>query len=214
MAWLLSTLITGFSAFVATNVDDIIILVVFFAQINEDFRPKHIIAGQYLGFIALLLVCLPGVVGGLVLPQSWVGLLGLLPIAIGLQQLLAWNQDEPTVQDVSEPVITNRSKLAHILHPQVYHVAAVTFANGGDNIGIYVPLFAGSPLPSVGIIIALFMVLIAVWCGLASYLASHPQITPLLSRYADRMVPWVLIGLGLYILIENGSYRLLPIFSV
>ncbi len=40
--------------------------------------------------------------------------------------------------------------LASVLNPQTYKVAAVTVANGGDNIGIYVPLFASSDLTSLG----------------------------------------------------------------
>jgi cadmium resistance protein CadD (predicted permease) len=37
---------TGFTAFTATNLDDILILMLFFSQVNTIFRKRHIIAGQ------------------------------------------------------------------------------------------------------------------------------------------------------------------------
>lgn len=219
MEWFVSALMTGVTSFIATNIDDIVILMVFFAQVNDRLRPQHIIAGQYLGFILLLLACLPGFLGGLFLPKAWIGLLGLLPIVIGIKHGWEWQREDPSVQTVAEEVMTNLDSeaaiagLAALLHPKIYHVAAVTFANGGDNIGIYVPLFASSNLPSLIVIVGVFLSLVAVWCGIAYYLASHPTIAPFLSRYAHRIVPFILIGLGLYILIENRSYRLLPAFS-
>jgi cadmium resistance transport/sequestration family protein len=219
MEWFVSALITGITSFVATNIDDIVILMVFFAQVNDRLRPQHIIAGQYLGFILLLLACLPGFVGGQFLPKAWIGLLGFLPIVIGLKHWWEWQQEDSSIQTVSEEATSSLESeavlvgLAALLHPKIYHVAAVTFANGGDNIGIYVPLFASSSLPSLLIIIGVFLSLVAVWCVIAYYLASHPTIAPFLSRYAHRLVPFVLISLGLYILIENRSYRLLPAFS-
>ncbi|MBD0386411.1 MAG: cadmium resistance transporter, partial [Nostoc sp. C3-bin3] len=75
----------GIIAFTATNIDDIIILLIFFSQVNVNFRPRHILLGKYLGFAAIVIASLPGFFGGLVVQREWIGLLGLLPIAIGLQ---------------------------------------------------------------------------------------------------------------------------------
>lgn len=219
MGWFLSALTTGIASFAATNIDDIVILMVFFTQINDQFRPRHIVVGQYVGFTALLLASLPGLLGGLILPKAWIGWLGLLPIMIGLKSLAEWNQAAPSIQAVSEEVYPTEDKPHGIkrrqswLNPQVYQVAVVTFANGGDNIGIYIPLFASSDLPSLIVILSVFLGLVAVWCSIAYYLTRHPAIAPLLTRYAHRIVPFVLMGLGLYILIESGAYRLLPVFS-
>jgi cadmium resistance transport/sequestration family protein len=215
MDWFFSALITGFTSFLATNIDDIVLLMMFFAQVNHHFRPHHIVAGQYLGFGAIILASLPGFLGGLVISKPWIGLLGLLPIAIGIKQLHPGDEsfDESiTVQTVSElPTLPSVGK--GLFHPKTYQVAVVTFANGGDNIGIYVPLFASSSLLQLAVILGVFFMLIAVWCAAAYLLARQPAIAQILSRYAHRLVPFLLIGLGLYILIENGSYRLLPPLS-
>lgn len=219
MGWVTQTIITGITAFVATNIDDIVILTIFFAQVNATFRPKHIILGQYLGFTVLILASLPGFLGGLIIPKAWIGLLGFLPIVIGVHQLINRDEDEPQVQTVSCEL--NRSKkqrslmslLASLLTAQTYSVAAVTLANGGDNIGIYVPLFASSDLARLGILLSVFYLMIGVWCYVAYRLTRQPTVAHVLTRYGHRIVPFVLIGLGIFILLESETYQLLPQFQ-
>jgi cadmium resistance transport/sequestration family protein len=213
MGWIVQAILTGTTAFVATNIDDIVILMLFFAQVNDVLRPKHIITGQYLGFTVLILASLPGFFGGLLIPREWIGLLGFLPIAIGLKQ--AFSSDNLDVQTVSCELTKSTatrslmSRLAAMLTPQTYSVAAVTIANGGDNIGIYVPLFASSNLVTLIVILLVFIVLIAVWCTIAYRLAKFPAIARILTRYSHAIVPIVLIGLGVFILLESKTYRLL-----
>jgi cadmium resistance transport/sequestration family protein len=215
MRELTAALITGITSFIATNLDDIVILTIFFSQVNVNFRVRHILIGQYLGFLAIILASLPGFFGGLILPEAWIGLLGIVPIAIGIRQLFTSTDVDNTIQTVTCKLSPKfrRSPFASLLVPQTYHVAAVTIANGGDNIGIYVPLFANSSVTELIVILSVFLVLVAVWCAIAYYLARHPAIASILSRYGEALVPYVLIGLGLFILIENGSYKLLPGFQ-
>ncbi|BAY24758.1 cadmium resistance transporter [Calothrix sp. NIES-2100] len=206
----------GIIAFAATNIDDILILLLFFTQIDTNFRRRHIIIGQYLGFLAIILASLPGFFGGLVVRREWIGLLGILPIAIGLKQLISGQQESTEVQTVSDnftqtsPSNFILSFIWTILHPQTYKVAAVTIANGGDNISIYIPLFAGHNLASLGVILMVFLVMVGVWCAIAYYLSLHPAIAAVLNRYGHHIVPFVLIGLGLLIMYERGTFTLLP----
>ncbi|MBD2180947.1 cadmium resistance transporter [Planktothrix sp. FACHB-1355] len=204
MSELVTAIPTGIAAFTATNLDDIVILLLFFSQVNAAFRCRHIVAGQYLGFAALVLASLLGFFGGLILPERWIGLLGLVPIGIGLSRFLnPENDSEEEVQaeiDESDP-----SPFASFLSPQTYGVAAVTFANGGDNIGIYVPLFANSALPSLLVILSVFFLLVAVWCYTAYKLTALPAVADILTRYGNHFVPFVLIGLGVFIVLKNQS---------
>ncbi|MBN3885382.1 MAG: cadmium resistance transporter [Nostoc sp.] len=206
----------GIIAFIATNIDDIIILLIFFSQVNVNFRRRHILLGQYLGFAAIIIASLPGFFGGLVIDRKWIGLLGLLPIAIGLQQLVFRKEETITVQTVSSdfrqstPTNPVLSFLLSILQPQTYKVAAVTIANGGDNISIYIPLFAGHDLASLGVILSIFFIMVGVWCAIAYFLSRQPTIADVLSRYGQAVVPFVLIGLGLFIMYERGTFTLLP----
>jgi cadmium resistance transport/sequestration family protein len=205
----------GIIAFTATNIDDIIILLIFFSQVDVNFRPWHILLGQYLGFAAIIIASLPGFFGGLVVQREWIGLLGLLPIAIGLQQLIYRKEETATVQissDFRQSTATNPilSFLLSVLHPQTYKVAAVTVANGGDNISIYIPLFAGHNLASLGVILGIFFIMVGVWCAIAYFLSRQPTIAYILNRYGQAIVPFVLIGLGLFIMYERGTFTLLP----
>jgi len=215
MGWFAQALITGITSFIATNIDDIVILMLFFAQVNTTFRPKHIVIGQYLGFTVLILASLPGFFGGLIIPREWIGLLGFVPIAIGISQFFNQESEAAQVQAVSSELnqpnthLSKASIFASILAPQSYQVAAVTFANGGDNIGIYVPLFASSNLTTLGIFLIVFFVMVGVWCSIAYYLTRHQTVAYVLTRYGKTIVPFVLIGLGIFILVESETYHLL-----
>ncbi|MDZ8087529.1 MAG: cadmium resistance transporter [Nostoc sp. DedQUE12b] len=205
----------GIIAFIATNIDDIIILLIFFSQVDVNFRRRYILLGQYLGFTAIIIASLPGFFGGLVVQREWIGLLGLLPIAIGIQQLIFRKEETITVQTVSSdfrqstPTNPVLSFLLSILHPQTYKVAAVTIANGGDNISIYIPLFAGHDLASLGVILSIFFIMVGVWCAIAYCFSRQPSIANILSRYGKAAVPFVLIGLGMFIMYERGTFSLL-----
>ena len=72
MSGLVTTIPTGATAFCATNLDDILVLLVFFSQVNDSFRCRHIVVGQYLGFTILVLASLPGFFGSLILPKPWI----------------------------------------------------------------------------------------------------------------------------------------------
>ena len=212
----ISTALTGaLIAFVATNIDDIIILLLFFSQVDANLRRQHIVVGQYLGFTFLIVASLPGYFGGLIVPREWIGFLGILPIAIGVKQLISREKDTTQVQTVNSDIDNASASnsivsfLSSILNPQTYKVAAVTVANGGDNISIYIPLFAGSKLASLAVTLAVFFFMVGVWCAIAYLLTRQPTIAYVLTRYGDRVVPFVLIGLGLLIMYERGTFGLI-----
>jgi cadmium resistance transport/sequestration family protein len=200
---LLTAISTGMTAFTATNLDDILILLLFFSQVNAVFRRRHIVFGQFLGFTALVLASLPGFFGRLIFPPDWIGMLGLLPIAIGLSRLLNPETDDSEAEAELEQ--SENSFFSSFLSPQTYSVAAVTVANGGDNIGIYVPLFASNTLESLAVILAVFFAMVGVWCYAAYRLIQMRAIADTLTRYGNQLVPFVLIGLGMAILVKSGT---------
>jgi cadmium resistance transport/sequestration family protein len=204
MNGLISAIPTGITAFIATNLDDLVILTLLFSQISATFRRRHIVAGQYLGFSALVLASLCGFLGGLVLPQHWIGLLGLVPIAIGMSRL--FNKDDGDSDFLEEETQPSQlSALTSFLSPQTYGVAAITFANGSDNIGIYLPLFAKSDLASLEMILAIFFVLVGVWCYMTYQFTRQPLLAELLTRHGNTFVPFVLMGLGVFIILDSNA---------
>jgi cadmium resistance protein CadD (predicted permease) len=216
MSWLVGTVLIGISAAFATTFDDNLYLTAFFGKVNRHFRPKHVIVGEFLGFTGLVFASLPGFFGGLVLPEAWIGLLGFLPVMIGISHLMSREGDADVVQDVSfnhhpvKPQRHQKSLFAILRDRQTYRVSAVTIANGGNNIGIYVPLFASSNLPSLGVILCVCYCTVGLWCFTSYHMTRNPLMAPVLARYGRKIFPFVLIFLGLSILVKSGTFQLLP----
>jgi cadmium resistance protein CadD (predicted permease) len=107
--------------------DDVLVLLIFFA--DPRFRIRQIIAGQFIGIAILYAVSVVGSCVSLMMPRAFVGLLGLVPIAMGLKS--AWELWRP---DPSEPVSNRRSAAGRT---NVAAVVAMTVANGGQRQRVY-----------------------------------------------------------------------------
>ncbi|BAZ81568.1 MAG: cadmium resistance transporter [Sphaerospermopsis kisseleviana] len=212
MSGVITAISTGAAAFSATNIDDLVILTLFFSQVNVKFRKWHIILGQYAGFTALVLVSLPGFFGGLILPRPWIGLFGLIPIIIGIKTLL--NSEDEESEDVDTNTETSHeSLLAKFFNVQTYSVAAITFANGTDNISIYVPIFASSNWQSLLLILGVFFLSVGLLCYVAYKLTHNQAIAHLFTQYGHRFMPYVLIGLGTFVFIDSHSLSLMNVLN-
>jgi cadmium resistance protein CadD (predicted permease) len=175
------------ATFVITNIDDLLILSIYFAA--PTYRGRNIVIGQFFGIIAIILISLSGVVLGNFLSDRWISLLGILPIIVGVKELLSDEGEE------SEDVSVKASKF------QFLNVALVTIANGGDNIGVYIPLFASLPDSSyVSLYVISFLFLTGVLCYLAFYLTNHPKIKHSAETWGHKILPYFLILLGVFIL--------------
>ena len=129
-------------------------------------------------------------------------MLGLVPIAIGISRLVNFDEENEAEKDETPAQL---SWFSSFISPQAYSVAAVTFANGGDNIGIYMPLFASCNWQNLLIILGVFFSLVGVWCFAAYKLTQVPAIADNLTRYGNYLVPFVLISLGALILVDSRT---------
>jgi cadmium resistance protein CadD (predicted permease) len=186
--------------FASTNVDDIFVLLGFFA--DPKFRPRQVVIGQYLGIAALYAASVLASLISLVIPAAYIGLLGLAPIFLGLKKL--WMLREGSGADDAPE---DHEKVS-AGHGNIVAVAAVTIANGGDNISIYTPLFATRAIDEIAVIAIVFVLMTALWLGVAHFLVNHPTIGRPIRRYGHRAVPFVLVALGTLILYEAGTVRL------
>ncbi|WP_370970247.1 cadmium resistance transporter [Amycolatopsis sp. cg9] len=169
--------------FAVTNLDDLVLLAVFFGQAAGRRGQVKVVAGQFLGFAAILAVSVAGALGAGLLPDGAVRWLGVLPILLGLRA--AW-QAFHTGDDEPVPAAG------------VLGIALVCFANGGDNVGVYVPAFAASG--SLASYVVVFLVGVAVWCVAGRFLATRPAVARVLARRGHLVLPVVLVGLGVLIL--------------
>jgi cadmium resistance protein CadD (predicted permease) len=188
--------------FAVTNIDDIVILSLFFAQgAGHRGSTARVLTGQYLGFIAILVVAFAAALGATLLPGAVIPYLGLFPIALGLRAAWrAWTQRQRA--DGDEPATVKG------VGPKPLEVATVTFANGGDNIGVYVPVFATAGAGGMTVYAVVFLILVGVWCAAGRFFATRPVIAKALSRWGHILLPLVLITIGVLILVEGGAFGL------
>jgi cadmium resistance protein CadD (predicted permease) len=194
----------GATAFVATNIDDLLILIAFFAN-SHRFPLPQIVLGQYSGMGALLAISIVGSLIALIVPDNLIGLIGIFPIAIGIRELLELlkngDNNEEEESAVKQLPQSRRGRRLTAYLPFLT-VAAVTFS-GGEEIGIYTSVFATyHEVSEIIIIVLVVMVLTGVWCTVAYHLVNRPQITSSIKRIGTVALPFVLIGLGIYILAE------------
>lgn len=187
--------------FVTTNIDDIFVLLGFLS--DPRFKPRQIALGQLTGLAALYGASVVFSLMALVVPPAYIGFLGVLPIGIGLVKMRELRQGEESGDDSTDGATRSQAR------GNVLAVAAVTIANGGDNLGIYTPLFATRSGPDVAVIGVVFAAMTLAWVGTAAWLTHHRTLGAPIRRYGRRLVPFVLVALGFYILDEAGTIALL-----
>jgi cadmium resistance protein CadD (predicted permease) len=187
--------------FASTNLDDIFVLVGFFA--DRRYHAREIVAGQFVGIASLFGVCVGASLLSIVISLPYVGLLGVAPILIGSKRL--WNSFHEQ-RGKEEPSEGHPDGLRH---GRLASVAIVTVANGADNIAVYMPSFAIRSRGELAVIACVFAVMTVLWCIFAHVVVKHPTLGAPIRRYGHRIAPVVLICLGLSILYQAGSFRLL-----
>jgi cadmium resistance protein CadD (predicted permease) len=199
MEWLLLVAI-GVTAFAATNIDDSLLLLLFFG--DRRYRIRHVFAGQALGIGLLVLVSLAGTFLALAVPERWIGLLGLLPVALGARELVERRRVIAAEAPAAATAVTTTMTGDTPGWRQAAAVAGVTLANGGDNIGVYLPLFAARSAGQTALLLAVFAGMLAVWLFGTLYLARRSVLAGRIQRAGQILFPYALIGLGVAILAE------------
>ena len=178
----LAVLSASTTTFAVTNIDDAFLLTFFFAR---RIPMRRIVAGQYAGFAAIVVISLIGVWGALAVPHRWIRLLGVLPLAMGIKRLLQARRT------AAEQLLSSTESVASI--------ALVTLSNGADNIGVYVPFFVIGR-SNLWLILIAYAALVLLWCFVGRWLGSHSLILRSVDQWGHWSVPMVLVGLGIYVL--------------
>jgi len=198
---LLELVVLGTLAFVATNVDGLLVLMVFFA--DSEFAPIHIAAGQLVAAILWIGISVVASAAALAIPTQWLALLGVIPVGLGLGKLRAARAGSASLAVELEQMERDKRRSLRRTHSRIAAVALVALANGGDNIAVYIALFSTSTPERIAGFAALFVGLAAGWCALAYSLVHHTWLGMRIEQYGERVMPMVLIGLGLYILAKG-----------
>ncbi|VSA85596.1 Cad superfamily protein [Streptococcus pneumoniae] len=194
------TIISAIGVYISTSIDYLIILIILFAQLSQNKQKWHIYAGQYLGtglFVGASLVA--AYVVNFV-PEEWmVGLLGLIPIYLGIRFAIVGEDAEEEEEEIIERL--EQSKANQLF----WTVTLLTIASGGDNLGIYIPYFASLDWSQTLVALLVFVIGIIIFCEISRVLSSIPLIFETIEKYERIIVPLVFILLGLYIMYENGT---------
>jgi cadmium resistance protein CadD (predicted permease) len=180
--------------FAVTNIDDVVVLSLFFGRASGvTGSTRRIVAGQYLGFVVILAVSLAGAFGAGQLSDRTVACLGLVPVAIGLWSAYSAWRERGTDDTPSPRALTT------------WTVTAVTVANGGDNIGVYVPAFASRSVAELAGIAVVFLVLVTGLCLAGRAVAQHHLVAAAMRRWGHIVYPVALIAVGLAVLVSGGA---------
>lgn len=197
-----ATLLSAAAVFVSTSIDYLLILTVVFTQTKSKKGALHIIGGQYLGTALLVAGSLLAVFALHYVPEEWMlGLLGIIPIALGIRTAVKRAEDaHQEAEEVEEKL--ECAKASRLF----WTITLITIASGGDNLGIYIPYFTSLRAPDIAVALAVFAALTLALCAVGYRLASIRLISETLEKYERLIVPVVFIALGLYIMAESGTF--------
>ena len=195
-------IVTSIILYSGTAVDLLIILMLFFAKRKSRKDIINIYLGQFLGSVSLILLSLLfAFVLNYIPSKEILGLLGLIPIFLGLKVLLLGDSDGEAI--AKEGLRKDNKNL-------IFLVAMITFAScGADNIGVFVPYFTTLNLANLIVALLTFLVMIYLLVFSAQKLAQVSSVGEILEKYSRWFIAVVYLGLGIYILIENNSFDIL-----
>jgi cadmium resistance protein CadD (predicted permease) len=187
----LNLLWIGITAFVASNIDDTFVLILLFS--TPGLLARNIILGQFLGIAVLVLISSFAAFLALAVPLFVIGLMGFIPIILGVKRLLELRE-----------MPKEKKQFLKTEHLSFLLVSAVTISNGGDDIGVFTPLFAKyNTVDEVTILVILFMVMTGLWCIVTFYFIRHPFIVSRIKYFSRIVTPFALIGVGVYIILDS-----------
>ena len=200
--FMIQNVVTSIILYSGTAVDLLIILMLFFAKRKSRKDIINIYLGQFLGSVSLILLSLLfAFVLNYIPSKEILGLLGLIPIFLGLKFLLLGDSDG---EAIAKDGLRKDNKNLIVL------VAMITFAScGADNIGVFVPYFITLNLANLIVTLLTFLVMIYLLVFSAQKLAQVPSVGETLEKYSRWFIAVVYLGLGIYILIENNSFDIL-----
>lgn len=199
---MIQNIVTSIILYSGTAVDLLIILMLFFAKRKSRKDIINIYLGQFLGSVSLIFLSLLfAFVLNYIPSKEILGLLGLIPIFLGLKVLLLGDSDGDAIA---------KDGLRKDNRNLIFLVAMITFAScGADNIGVFVPYFTTLNLANLIVTLLTFLVMIYLLVFSAQKLAQVPSVGETLEKYSRWFIAVVYLGLGMYILIENNSFDML-----
>ncbi|MBE6866267.1 MAG: hypothetical protein E7492_04830 [Ruminococcaceae bacterium] len=184
---MIATLFASLAAFIATNTDDLFINMLLFSAAADKKQNFAIVQGKFLGTALLLIISGSAAFGLQSLAGNRLWLLGFVPMAIGIKELIAC-------------IKGNNDREETIASTGAVNTAFITLASGADNIGVYIPLLADFNLWQMGLAALVFFAMTGLFCIFGKKLADMPALKSFMEKYRPVITPVIYIALGLYII--------------
>lgn len=191
-------ILSGAAAYVSTSIDNLIILALVFSRAKTRQDKLAVYLGDLAGTSVLVVTALILAFILHFVPDQWLlGLLGIIPIVMGVKLLIAGDDDDDAV--VNQTLKQRRSLFVSM--------ALITITScGADNIGIYVPYFVTLTPGTVVVVLLTFFVMLTLFCLTGYLLVKLPVVARFLDQYGRWLTAAVYILLGLYIMYESGTW--------
>ena len=185
-------------SFAATNIDNLAMLVTWLLSGRGD--PQNILLGYLIGMFGLLTLGCAFGLGAALIPDRFVGYLGVIPISLGLKGVydLLRARGDLSIKNVPGS-----------RHAIILLVATTQIANGIDTVLGFGPLLADSEMGMDFAMVGGFIVMALIWFRLARFLERHVSQITVIERYGHWISPILLIVIGFYIL-DNTATDILP----
>ena len=186
------------AAFVATNLDNFFLLLSFLAI--PSVQSKSVFLGFMTGMLILIGFSATAILLPALLPVKYLGLLGIVPVTVGIRQLIATNRGLDPSGQSAVPAVQSSAFSAVVL---------TQISNGSDTIITFAPLIADSMPSAVILILATFVAMSLLLWRTARRVHLQPGVAALTKRYGRFLAPVILILVGSYIL-ANTATDLMP----
>ena len=184
---MVTSVLASVIAYISTNIDDIFVLMIFLTQTRGAAKGR-LIAGHFIGVGMITAISMLGALGLQRLPGQYIGLLGIVPVLLGIRACFKRSEEEEHVS----------------VMPGILGMALITLGNSADNLGVYIPLFTSYSHIQRIAATTVFLLMTAAWVWLANALSALPRVKTVITKYKAILIPIILIGLGIFIIIDSG----------
>lgn len=193
----MATILTIIITFIATGIDEMLVLILLFAHARNQQQIRQVYIGQQIGMTFILLLVIIAISGISTFAGKWTGLLGLLPIILGIMELMEDEDD-----DDESPGILNKISMFSNLS---IRVAIIAIVGGAEELAIYVPYFTSLNWDEVILAIIIFIIMIPIWSAICHMVGSMKNIYQFVKRFQRIIIPVVFIGIGIKVLLESDT---------
>jgi cadmium resistance transport/sequestration family protein len=192
----MATIITIIITFIATGIDEMLVLILLFAHAKSQKQIRQVYIGQLIGMTFILILVVIAVSGISPFTGKWTGLLGLLPIFIGIIELFEGDEDNE-----GKGILDKLSMFSNL----TLRVAIIAIAGGAEELAIYIPYLTSLNWNEVILAIFAFIIMIPIWSAICHMVGSMKQVYYFVKRFQRFVIPVVFIGIGLKVLLESDT---------